>query len=203
MLDNLYADKDFEKKNILILGSARSGTHALASVISQKDSGLKYYGEVGMHQTRPDPWKDFDLFCNIKPRKLAHVVQYYSKIFSISKTQEIKKSTLIVNLRRKDKVKQFASWQYFKHIGGIYQFQHDGQDYIPPGSLTATQQDIEEFIMNQIIDYAFSPDYVYYYEDLTFDTSTVKKNHYVYPIEQVFSNLDFVKTWLENWDYNE
>ena len=134
---------------------------------------------------------------------MAHVVQSYSKIFSISKASKLKESTIIVELRRRNKIKQFASWQYFKHIGAIYNFQHNGQDYLPPGSLTATQQDIEEFIINQIIDQAFNPDYIYYYEDLDLKNSKITKNQYVYPIENIFSNLEFVKNWLENWEYRE
>ena len=203
MLDALFADKDFKNKNILILGSPRSGTHALASVISQRDQSLLYLSEVGMHQTNPAPWQDFDLFKTADTRKLAHVVQTYAKIFSISKCRAIKKSTIVVGLRRRDKVKQFASWRYFKHIGAIYNFQHDGQDYLPPGSLTATRQDIEEFIIDQIIDDAFCPDYVYYYEDLGLEQSKIKKNQYVYPIEQIFSNLEFVQDWLSDWKYND
>ena len=200
---SVLTDNAFDKKNILILGSARSGTHAFASVIHQYDSSLKYIGEIGMHQNNTEPWNDFDLFYSCKPRLLAHVVQSYSKIFSISKASKLKESTIIVELRRRNKIKQFASWQYFKHIGAIYNFQHNGQDYLPPGSLTATQQDIEEFIINQIIDQAFNPDYIYYYEDLDLKNSKITKNQYVYPIENIFSNLEFVKNWLENWEYCE
>lgn len=203
MLDTLFNDVNFKNKNVLILGAPRSGTHALASVINRYDPMLKYLGEVGMHQTNPMPWKDFELFYNNSTRILAHVVQTYGKIFSIANAQKVKESTIIVGVRRKNKVKQFASWRYFKHIGAIYNFQHNGQDYLLPGSLTATQQDIEEFIVDQIIDDAFKPEYIYYYEDLDLTNSKIKKNQYVYPIEEVFSNLDFVKEYLDNWKYNE
>jgi hypothetical protein len=194
---------DFKDNNILILGSPRSGTHALASVIQQRDPKLKYLGEIAMHQNTEQPWLDFELFYNNTPRKLAHVVQTYSKIFAVSKVEQLKQHTTIIEIRRRNKVKQFASWMFFKHIGAIYNFQHDGQDYLPPGSLTVTLSDIESFIIDQVIDTAFNPDYTLYYEDLDFGQSEIKKNQYVYPIEQIISNLDLVEEHLSNWKYND
>ena len=58
-------------------------------------------------------------------------------------------------------------------------------------------------IIDQIIDCSFSPDYTLYYEEIAFDQSRIKKNHYVYPVEQVFSNLDLVEEYLGNWKYND
>lgn len=194
---------DFKDNNILILGAPRSGTHALASVIKQHNPGLAYLGEIAMHQTTDQPWKDFELFYNKVPRKLAHAVQAYGKIFAVANVEQLKQHTTIVEIRRRNKVKQFASWVFFKHIGAIYNFQHDGQDYLSPGSLTVTLGDIESFIVDQIIDTAFNPDYKLYYEDLDLESSQIKKNQYVYPIEQIISNLDLVKEHLDNWKYND
>ena len=194
---------EFNDKNILILGAPRSGSHALASIIHQQELQVHYLGEIGMHQTKEEPWKDFELFYNNTPRKLAHVVQTYSKIFATTKVEQIKNHTVIIELRRRNKIKQFASWMFFKYIGAIYNFQHDGQDYLPPGSLTVTLGDIEAFMIDQIIDSAFNPDYTLYYEDLDLRLSQIKKNHYVYPIEQLISNLDLVEEHLGNWKYND
>lgn len=193
---------DFKNNNVLILGAPRSGTHALASIIHQSHPELNYLGEIGLHQKHPEPWKDFELFYDNTPRKLAHVSQSYSKLFAGSTVEQLKKSTTIVEIRRRDKIKQFASWIFFKHIGAIYNFQHDGQDYLPPGSLTVTLADIEAFIVDQIVDYSFNPEHIFYYEDLDLSHSTIKKNQYVYPIEQIISNLDLVKLHLGNWKYN-
>jgi len=196
-------DIDFADKNILILGSPRSGTHALASVIHQQNPQVKYFGEIGMHQRRDECWKDFELFYSKHPRKLAHAVQSHGKLFALSKTQQIKKHTIIISLRRRNKIKQFTSWMFFKHIGAIYNFQHDGQDYIEPGSLTVTLDDIESFINDQIIDTSFNVDHTLYYEDLILSQSGIKKNNYVYPIEQIFANLELVNEHLGNWQYND
>ena len=189
-------------KNILIIGAPRSGTHALASILSQQDSQLHYLKEIAMSQTSDQSWQDFKLLYNNNPRKIAHVVQAYGKIFALPMISSIKEHTLIVEIRRRDKVKQFASWMYFKHIGAIYNFQHSGQDYIAPGSITVTLDDIERFIIDQIIDLSFNSDYTLYYEDLILTQSQIKKNQYAYPIEQIFSNLDLVNTHLGNWKYH-
>ena len=201
MLDKIIEHS--KSKNILIVGAPRSGTHALASSINNCDATLQYLGEIGMIQRTEKPWQDLDQFYTNIPRKLAHVVQSYGKIFALPKLSQIKKQTLIVEIRRRDKVKQFASWMFFKKIGAIYNFQHDGQDYMPPGSITVTLDDLERFIIDQIVDHSFSPDYILYYEELKFDQSQVKKNHYVYPIEHVFSNLNLVEEYLGNWKYND
>ena len=203
MLDNIILDSNFKNKNILIIAAPRSGTHALASVIQQQDLQLNYLGEIAMHQKSKQPWTDFEMFYNNTPRKLAHAVQYYGKIFALPMIDKIKECTMIVEVRRRNKIKQFASWMFFKQIGAIYNFQHHGQDYIPPGSLTITLSDIEEFIVEQIVDAAFAPDHTLYYEDLILDQSQINKNQYVYPIEQVFNNLDLVETHLKNWKYND
>ena len=166
---------EFKDNNVLIIGAPRSGTHALASVIHQQNPQMQYLGEIGMHQASTTPWKDFKTFHNNQPQKLAHAVQAYGKIFALSEVTQIKKHTTIVEIRRRNKVKQFASWMFFKHIGAIYNFQHNGQDYIEPGSLTVSLKDIENFIIDQIIDTAFNPDYTVYYEDLDLTQSKIKK----------------------------
>ena len=203
VLDTIIKHSKSENKNILIVGAPRSGTHALASSIKYQDTTLQYLGEIGIIQHTEQPWQDLNQFYNNTPRKLAHVVQSCTKIFGLLKLSQVKQHTLIVEIRRRDKVKQFASWMFFKKIGAIYNFQHDGQDYMPPGAITATLNDIELFMIDQIIDYSFNPDYILYYEELLFDQSQIKKNYYVYPIEQVFSNLNLVKEYLENWKYND
>jgi len=203
MLDTIIEQSKVENKNVLIVGAPRSGTHALAASIKYFDSALTYLGEIAMIQHTEQPWQDLNQFYTSNPRKLAHVVQSYGKIFALPAVPQIKKNTIIIEIRRRNKVKQFASWMFFKKIGAIYNFQHDGQDYLPPGSITVELTDIESFIIDQIIDRSFSPDYILYYEELKFTHSTIKKNHYAYPIEQVFSNLNLVEKYLGNWKYND
>ena len=66
-----------------------------------------------------------------------------------------------------------------------------------------TLDDIESFINDQIIDTSFNVDHTLYYEDLILSQSGIKKNNYVYPIEQIFANLELVNEHLGNWQYND
>lgn len=194
----------FKSFNTLIIGAPRSGTHALASSIYKKDLSLQYRAEIARFEKSDTPWKDLDDFC--KPaltRKLAHIVQPFSKIFLAPRATELKKYNLLVELRRRNKIDQFASWAYFKHIGSIYRFDHSGQDYCAPGALTVTLGDIEQFLIAQMLDSFFSPDITLYYEDIDFSDSRIKKNVYSYPIRNIISNLDLVEHYLGNWTYYE
>ena len=116
--------------------------------------------------------------------------------------EKIKINTFVIALRRRDKGKQFASWIYFRHIGAIYNFDHGGQDYVGPDTLTVTYDDIEQFIVDQIIDDQFDPNLIMYYEDIDFGASVIKKNSYCFPPEQMIKNIDLVKEALQHWRYN-
>ncbi len=89
----------------------------------------------------------------------------------------------------------------FQNIGFIYNFDHSKTDYIPPGSIEVSINDIESFISDQIIDDQFKTDFTVYYEDIDFTNSNFKKNHYAYPIEEVILNLDFVRSYLQDWHH--
>lgn len=203
MIQQIVDDAKLHGKHILILGAPRSGTHALGSVFKKLDPELIYLEEIATVQESFEPWEDLDNFCKPTTRKLAHVVQSYGKIFAVKKINELKSHSIIVSLRRRNKIKQFASWMYFKHIGAIYNFDHYTMDYVPPKSITVTMQDIELFIVDQIIDCGFIPDYTLYYEDLDLSSSNHKKNQYAYPIEDIFTNMDFIKQHLGDWKYYE
>ena len=200
MVNNII--KQAGDKNILIIGAPRSGTHALASLLKQKSFGFHYLGEIGMIQTSTTPWKDIDIFLKESSKKyLAHIVQIRSKIGILPDIANLKNSTFVVNIRRRDKVKQFASWVYFRSIGAIYNFDHHGQDFVPPKSYYVTYDDIEQFIIEQIVDDQFQADSTVYYEDIDFSESTIKKNSYAFSPEQMIKNLDEVNLYLSNWTY--
>jgi hypothetical protein len=187
-------------KNILILGSPRSGTHALASLLHQQLPDYKYLAEICKSTNYDYPWNEITKVLSNR-KSIAHIVQSYAKIFLISKVAQIKEHNVLVTIRRRNKVKQFASWMYFKHIGFIYNFDHSKTDYIPPGSIEVSINDIESFISDQIIDDQFKTDFTVYYEDIDFTNSNFKKNHYAYPIEEVILNLDFVRSYLQDWQH--
>jgi hypothetical protein len=189
-------------KNILIIGAPRSGTHALASLIKRQKPSLSYLVEIGMSQQSETPWQDIDIFLeNSANTYLAHIVQLKSKIGMLPVVDNLKKTTFVVNIRRKDKVKQFASWIYFKSIGAIYNFNHYTEDFVPPSSYTVSYEMIEQFIIEQLIDDQFRADLVIYYEDVDFSKSLVKKNSYAFSPELMIKNLDEVKLHLSTWTY--
>jgi hypothetical protein len=190
------------RKNILILGSPRSGTHALASLIYHQAPSFQYLGEICKSTDHRYPWHEIDRMMTTSPLRIAHIVQTFSKTFLISKVNQIHENNICVSLRRRDKVKQFASWMFFKHIGFIYNFDHKTIDYVAPGSIKVTVDDIQNFVIDQIIDNHFHCDFTLYYEDIDFQQSSFKKNQYAYPIEQVLENFDMVKEYLQDWTYD-
>jgi len=189
-------------KNLLILGSPRSGTHPLASVLKQQWR-FRYIGETGMAQESATPWRDFDIFC--EPHAvpvLAHAVQSRAKLGAIVMVPEIKRHTYILALRRRDKVSQFASWIYFRNIGAIYNFDHRGRDYVAPASFEVTYDDIEQFVIDQIIDDQFNADAVVYYEDLDLGTSIITRNQYCFDPKLMIRNIELVQQHLAQWKYS-
>jgi hypothetical protein len=194
-----------QNKNILIIGSARSGTHALGSQLSVMDTSMTYLGEICTIDDREEPWNEIKTLETTSPRKLAHLVSFTSKIRLSGQISKIKQTSLIVNLRRQNKLAQFASWTYFHQTGGrnnIFWHNHLAeQTAIPPGSVTVTDDQIDQFLIEQLIDNFFVPDIVLNYEELTFDKSKIKKNQFFYDLPMMFSNLSHVKSRLENWQY--
>lgn len=200
-MQNLIQQMRKTNKNVLILGAPRSGTHALASLFVQQKLGDEYLGEICMLKKNSEPWLDINPMLSINTRKIAHIVQSYSKLFLISQILEIKKTCFIVEIRRRNKLDQFASWIYFRHIGAIYDFSHADQDYLPPKSINITLDDIEQFLIDQTIDRSFCADVIVYYEEIDFSNSRIKKNQYKYPIRQVINNFDLAEKYLSLWQY--
>jgi hypothetical protein len=58
-------------------------------------------------------------------------------------------------------------------------------------------------MLEQLIDDYFLPDYNLCYEDLAFTQTAYQKNEFAFPLETMFSNLDYVKKYLDNWKYSE
>lgn len=182
-------------KNILIIGSARSGTHPMASELAMIDESM-----TSLYEICGDDMSDIDSMYRHDNTYLAQIVSYTAKIKLAHDVAKLKEHMIIVNIKRHDKIKQFASWMCFKHGGARYNVDHFTKG-IPPGSLTATHTDIEQFITEQIVDEFFLPDFIVEYEKIHFTTTTFRKNQYAYPIEEIFINLDYVKSRLSDWKY--
>lgn len=204
MYDAIIKDSRAQNKNILIIGSPRSGTHALGSELT-KLSGAKYLGEICRILDKPAPWEEIKLLYNTPMLTIGQVVQLTSKLYLAQDVSTIKKHAIIVNIRRRDKVKQFASWSYFQLRDLTLMrkwLNHVAKDTnVQPHSIEATDHYISQFILEQLIDDYFIPDYNLCYEDLVFTQTRYHKNEFSFPIEQMFSNLDYVKERLANWQY--
>lgn len=193
------------QKNILILGAPRSGTHALGAELA-KISSATYLREICKTSDNPEPWKEISLLYNTSKLTIAQVVQLTSKIHLSSDVETIKKHTIVVNIRRRDKIKQFASWYYFRYLDPTeFKPWHNhsaGQTRVKQFSIEAVDENIIQFMLEQIIDDYFLPDFNLCYEDLNFTTQKeYVKNQFSFPIETMFSNLDQVKQYLGQWSY--
>lgn len=194
-----------QNKNVLIIGSPRSGTHALGSLFNSVDKRFANLGEICLNNGS-DPLVDIQQVYQHTRPMVAHIVQLSAKIALSSDLATLKHHTIIVNLKRRNKVAQFASWMYFHNTGGIngkWHNHNESDTSLHPGSITASKEDVDLFVTEQLTDNFFCPDHVLYYEDLNFEQSLFKKNQYQFSVEQIFNNLDYVKQRLGNWKYYE
>jgi len=193
-----------QHKNILIIGSPRSGTHALGSELAELSQSL-YLKEICKVSDNPEPWKEIDLLYNTDQLTIGQIVQLTPKIQLAKDLARIKDHTIIVNIRRRDKIKQFASWIYFRVLDPTaFRSWHNHtaeKTNIAQHSIQATENDILQFMLEQLIDDYFLPDFNLCYEDLTFTRTKYQKNKFTYPLEEMFSNLEYVKQYLGGWHY--
>ena len=204
IIDKIIDSAKSQNKNILIIGAPRSGTHALGAEISNT-ALAKNLGEICQVLDKPEPWNEIQKLYNTPTLTVGHVVQLTPKMYLARDVKTIKKHTVVVNIRRLDKVKQFASYVYFRVMDptGLHGWHNHTavKTRIQPGSFEATQEQIIQFILEQTIDDYFVPDFNLCYENMNFTQTKYKKNEFAFPIETMFSNLDYVKTILGNWKY--
>ena len=206
MLDKIINTALSNNKHILILGSARSGTHALGAALECYGS-FNNLAEVCNVDGRPHPWHDILRFYKHDQRFIGHIVGFTSKIKLSSEVAQIKKHCVVVNIKRNNKVEQFASWMYFHKTQAPFELWHnhkkDTDMLLGPNSIEVTPHDIDQFIVEQIVDDFFLPDFVVDYENTNLDNNKFKKNQFGFDLKQLFSNLDFVEHELGNWHYSQ
>jgi hypothetical protein len=206
MLDTIVHTALESNKHILIMGSARSGTHALGTAVAKRLPSFVYLHEVCGVDHRPSPWDDIlNFYSHAKPL-IGHIVGFTSKIKLTPCVEKIKEHCVVVNIKRNDKVRQFASWMYFHKTQAPFELWHNhlpSDMLLTPGSIEATEQDIEQFIIEQIVDDFFLPDFVVDYENTDLSNERYTKNQYAFALEHIFSNLDFVKQQLGDWHYSK
>jgi hypothetical protein len=204
-LISIIEDARQQNKNILIIGTPRSGTHALGSSFYSIDNTLNNFGEICKNDDLNHPLNDIKKIYSHEKLSVAQVVQLSAKIALAPEIDNLKSHAIIVNLKRNNKVDQFASWMYFHKTGGVNGTWHNHRQSdtkIEPGSIIVTKEDIDLFIIEQITDDFFLADYVVFYEDVAFDSAHYKKNQYSFALEKIFSNLEYVRERLDHWKYS-
>lgn len=204
--NQIINDAKQSNKNILILASPRSGTHALGEELAALSNGV-CLGEICRTGYCDNFWQEFCEFANHSDLTIAQIVQLTPKLELAEHVEQIKEKTILVNIRRKNKVEQFASWLYFRVLDptALYGWHNHKSENtrITQGSIAATKQDIDQFKLEQLIDDFFLPDYSLCYEDITFNNQCkMQRNHFAFPLKEMFSNLDFVEQSLKNWHYS-
>ena len=192
-------------KNWLIIGSARSGTHALGSHMATAKN-LHYLGEICKQDGESNAVQDMTKFLERSQPTLAQLVQFASKVKLSHMVPEIKAHCRVISLRRRNKVDQFASWIYFHKTGGVLRSWHNhriSDMLLEPKSITASDEEIDQFIVEQIVDDFFVPDEILYYEDLSLAQSKFQKNQYAWDLKMMFVNLEKIQNRLGSWTYNE
>lgn len=205
--DQIINDAKQSNKNILILASPRSGTHALGEELATLSGGT-CLGEICRTGYCDNFWAEFNNFANNRNLTVAQIVQLVPKLELAENVAKIKEKTLVVSIRRRDKINQFASWLYFRVLDptALHGWHnHKSEDTrTTPGSIAATKQDIDQFKLEQLIDDFFLPDYSLCYEDVTFNNQRkMQINQFAFPLKEIFSNRDFVEQALGDWQYSQ
>lgn len=203
VITQIIQDARLQQKGILIFGSPRSRTHALGDMLANK-SNFENFGEICRVGYVENFWDDIDLLISKNPT-IGQIVQLSAKIELARNTPKLKDNFLIVNIIRKDKVKQFSSWFYSRILDptalyGWHNYKKD-ETKVGRGTQVANKEHIDQFKLEQIVDSYFLPDYTLYYEDTNFDSANYQKNEYAFPVEEIFKNIDYIRLELENWKY--
>lgn len=181
-------------KGTIVIGSARSGSHMACDMLFNQSifTNKVNLGEV---VTLPQVEGKY-VFCSI--------VQSWTKnLLAVDDNWAMDYN--IVNIRRRDKVAQYISWCVFRAQtqASISKHSPDWEDYQDLLPWESTKEDLEMFIAEQHLDFAFTADQVMYYEDLIDSglRTKYKKNQYPLPPEQMVTDYELVKTMLEKYSY--
>ena len=203
---------DYTKRGIIVIGSARSGSHMTSNMLYNIST---INNKVGVGEIYTDRYLSTNI---LDPLKVLES-KYQGQFIFCSLTHFANKNLLamdssylkdynLVNLRRRDKVAQYISWCVFRVSNRSYANGHgphspkfaDYKDLLPWPS---TREDIEMFILEQNIDYAFSAP-VLYYEDLVLSgmPTRFKKTHYPLPFEEIVTDYKLVCDTLLRYTYD-
>ena len=192
---------DYTKRGIIVIGSARSGSHMTCDMLyneSTVENKIKI-GEITDVDVKSTVDKYHDKFI------YGSIVQYQIKNI-LAKNIEMLKDFNIVNIRRSNKIDQYISWCVFRAQGRSSIIKHspnwdDYKNFLPWAS---TKNDLELFLMEQHLDFAFLYDDILYYEEITQTgmKTQFKKNSYPIPYQDIVTDYDLVVNFLKDYSYN-
>lgn len=203
---------DYTKKGVIVYGSPRSGSHMTCDMLWRFSTveNKVYLGEITANELSRKNIQNLltDLSAEYQNKFIfASIVQLRIKNF-LSQQPKLLKEYQLVHLRRRDKVKQYISWCMFRLQDNLGMWNHSPiwKDILPYLPYQVTDDDLEQFILEHNIDYAFpKPDNIVYYEDLIqmqLETN-VKKNTYEWPMEKLVSNYQLVVDTFEDFKYHD
>jgi hypothetical protein len=193
------------KKGLIVIGSPRSGTHHLCQGLYSLSNieNKKYLGEIYQNFDTGDILKNLDSIINTPEFTFSSFVQWVPKNLLVQHKEYLKSNFYLINLRRLDKVAQYRSWCMARLTWQYKRVHSVNWDLIEKDlPFTATDEDIDNFLIEQNADYLFDYDKVVYYEQLTLKSS-FKTNEYTKSNDEIFSNYDLVLKRLSNYRYVE
>ena len=165
-------DIDYTKKGCIILGASRSGSHMFCDGLYNQSSepnkvnlGEIYNNQVPLINSLDiiekikQSHKDQFIFCSL--------VSYWGKN-ALAMNKTLLDDFMIINLRRRDKVAQYISWCVFRAQlqSNIIKHSPNWEDYKNLLPWPSTEKDLEMFLTENHLDFAFSNHAVVYYEDV-------------------------------------
>ena len=182
-------------KGTIVIGTARSGSHMTCDML-YNESQFANKIMLGEVTELPDvPGKH--VYCSI--------VQNWAKV-KLAVDTSWQQDYVIVNLRRRDKVAQYLSWCVFRAQTQASISKHSPQwnDYKDLLPWASTADDIEQFLVEQYMDFAFTANQIVYYEDMaqSHKPTKFKKNQYPVQPQEIVTDLALVKNMLEKFSYD-
>jgi hypothetical protein len=205
MVDNFDGIIDNNKKGVIVIGSPRSGSHMTCDILynMSKNKSKTYLGEIFIDQEKYN-----ETLSNILDNNkfiFCSIVQFWAKTI-LAVDPYILKDFNLINIRRRDKISQYISWCVFRTQLHSSKVRHspewkDIETLLPWKS---TCEDIDRFLTEQHLDFAFNFNAVVYYEDLINYNLTTRFTKNIYPIskEDIVTNFPLVESKLKNYNYD-
>lgn len=190
------------KKGIIVIGMPRSGTHHLSgSIYSElKNVNKIYLGEIYQNFDTSNILENLDALKTCPDFFVCSFVQYVPKHLLLQHLEQLSEFYLI-NLRRRNKIEHYRSW-CMARLTWKYSRSHfvTWDKIVDDLPFQVTNDDIDNFIVEQSADYLIPCDLTVYYEDLKVQSRFIK-NTYNLPNEQIFSNYSLVIERLKDFKY--